>query len=139
MADVMEIADDRHMDAPLRQPFPDMRHGRRRLVTIDGDAHDLGTRARQSRDLRRGAVHIGGIGVGHRLDDDGRAAADEHAADIDRHGHVPGGWARGYRDWQAGKGVEVGGHVGVSIVMLKLVRQLDDRVKTQPSFAAMRA
>jgi hypothetical protein len=34
-------------------------------------------------DLRNRLVDIGRVGVGHRLDDDRRAAADDHAADID--------------------------------------------------------
>ena len=35
---------------------------------------------------RHRAVDVGGVGVGHRLDDDGRAAADHDAADIDADG-----------------------------------------------------
>ena len=30
-----------------------------------------------------GALDVGGVGVGHRLHDDGRAAADDHGADAD--------------------------------------------------------
>ncbi len=33
---------------------------------------------------------IGGVGVGHRLDDDGRIAADDDAADIDGDGGAAG-------------------------------------------------
>ena len=36
----------------------------------------------QRGDLRDRLVDIGGVGVGHRLDDDRRAAADHHAADM---------------------------------------------------------
>ena len=71
-----------------REPVADMRHGGGRLVAIDGDAHDLGAGPRQSRDLPHGRVDIGGVGVGHRLDDDRRAAADPHAPDIDGDGPV---------------------------------------------------
>ncbi len=85
VADVMEVADDRHVDAHLEEPLLDVRHGGRRLVAVDRDAHDLGTGARQRRDLPGGAFDIGGVGIGHRLHDDRRTAADRHAADIDRH------------------------------------------------------
>ena len=43
----------------------------------------------QRRDLARGAFDIGRVGVGHRLDDDRRAAADLHAADFDRDDAAP--------------------------------------------------
>ena len=61
-----------------------LRHGGGRLVAVDRDAHELGAGARQRRDLARGAFDVGGVGVGHRLHDDRRAAADRDAADIDR-------------------------------------------------------
>ncbi len=89
VADVMEIADDRHIDPAREQPLLDVRHGGRRLVAVDRDAHDLGARARERRHLRDGRLHIGGVGVGHRLDDDRRAAAHHDAADHDRHGLPP--------------------------------------------------
>ena len=53
VADVMEVADERHAHAHLSQLVPDVRHGRRRLVAIDRDAHDLGAGAGQRRDLAR--------------------------------------------------------------------------------------
>ena len=59
------------------------RHGGGALVAVDGDAHDLRAGAMQRRDLRDRLVDIGGVGVGHRLHDDRRAAADDHAADVD--------------------------------------------------------
>ena len=37
-------------------------------------------------DLERGGVGVGGVRVGHRLDDDRVRGADEHAADVDRRG-----------------------------------------------------
>src|ERR1700683_2309220 len=51
VADVMEIADDRHVDVHLEEPLLDVRHGRRGLVAVDGDADDLGTGPRQRRHL----------------------------------------------------------------------------------------
>jgi aminomethyltransferase len=43
----MEIADQRHVDAQLRKPLADMRHGRGGLGGIDRDAHQLGAGAGQ--------------------------------------------------------------------------------------------
>ena len=60
-----------------------MRHGGGGLVAIDGDPHQFRTGAGQCRDLRDGALDIGGVGVGHRLHDDRRAAADLDAIDVD--------------------------------------------------------
>jgi hypothetical protein len=85
VADIVKVADDRHADAHFEQPLLDTRHRGGRLVAVDGDAHDLGTRGRQRRHLSRRLLDIGGVGVGHGLHDDGRAAADEHAAHIDGH------------------------------------------------------
>ena len=51
VADIVEVADDRHVDAHLEQPLLDVRHGGRGLVAVDGDAHDFGTGARQRRHL----------------------------------------------------------------------------------------
>ena len=89
MADIMEIADDRRGDPHLEKPFLDVGDRRRRLVAVDGDAHDLGARPRQRRHLADGAVDIGGVGVGHRLHHDRRAAAHGHGADLDGGGVVP--------------------------------------------------
>ena len=60
----------------------DVRHRCRGLVAVDRDAHELGAGARQCGHLARGAFDVGGVGVGHRLHDDRRAAADDHAADV---------------------------------------------------------
>ena len=51
VSDVVEIADERHAHAAAREPVANMRHGLRRLVAIDRDAHELGARARQRRHL----------------------------------------------------------------------------------------
>ena len=83
VAVVMEVADDRHVHAHLRQPLLDVRHGGGGLVAVDRDAHDFGAGAGQRRHLARGALDVGRVGVGHRLHDDRRVAADGDAADID--------------------------------------------------------
>ena len=38
---------------------------------------------------RDGRIDVGGVGVGHRLHDDRRAAADLHIADVDRNRLAP--------------------------------------------------
>ena len=86
VAVVVEVADQRHLHAHLQQPLADARHGLGRLVAVDGDAHDLGAGAGEVGGLPRGPFHVGRVGVGHRLHDDRRAAADDHAAHIDGDG-----------------------------------------------------
>ncbi len=90
MAVVVEVADERRDDAALGEAVADVRHGLRGLVAVDGDANQLGAGAGQRRDLGDGAVDVGGVGVGHRLHDDGCAAADLYARDA--HGLRPAPW-----------------------------------------------
>ena len=84
VADVVEVADERHRDAHLAEAILDVRHGGRRLVAVDRDAHQFGAGARQRRHLARGRLDVGRVGIGHRLHDDRRRAADRDAADVDR-------------------------------------------------------
>jgi hypothetical protein len=72
VADIMEVADQRHEEAEPLQPFADLRNGGGALVAVDGDADDLGAGAMQRRDLGDRGIHIGRVGVGHGLDDDRR-------------------------------------------------------------------
>ena len=51
VAVVVEVADQRHVDAHRGEPLADVRHGGGGLVAVDGDAHELGAGARQRRDL----------------------------------------------------------------------------------------
>jgi hypothetical protein len=55
----------------------------RRLVAIDGDAHQLRAGAPELRHLPHGRLDVGCVGIGHRLHHDRRAAADADPADID--------------------------------------------------------
>ena len=89
VADIVEVADQRHGDAEPVEPLADAGHGGRALVAVDGDADDLGAGFRQRGDLRDRAVDIGGVRVGHRLDDDRRVAADHDAAHIHADGPPP--------------------------------------------------
>ena len=84
VADIVEVADQRHVDAEPLEPLADCRDGGGTLVAVDGDAHDLGAGAVQRGDLRDRLVDVGRVGVGHRLDDHGCGAADDDAADVDR-------------------------------------------------------
>jgi hypothetical protein len=62
-----------------------MRNGGGGLIAVDGDAHQLRAGLGKRRDLDGGGAHIGGVGVGHRLNDNRRVAADDNAANADRH------------------------------------------------------
>ncbi len=81
---VVEVADDRHLDAHHRQPVADMRHRGGGFLVVDGNAHLLGTRTPQLGDLLGAALDVGGVGIGHRLHDDRRVTADRHFADANR-------------------------------------------------------
>ena len=85
---VVEVADDRHVDAEATDLADHLRDSRGRFVGVDRHAHELRAGVCQARDLDRGRVGIGGVGVGHRLDDDRMGGPDEHAADIDADGGV---------------------------------------------------
>ncbi len=91
VADVVEVADQRNPDADRAQSVADMRHGGGGLVAVDGQAHEFRAGAGERRDLPRRRLDVGGVGVGHRLDDDRRAAA-----------HQNGGVALAYLDADAG-------------------------------------
>ena len=86
VAVIVEVADQRRLDAEDVEPLADVRHGGRGLGTVDGDAHELGAGARQRRDLGGGRLDIGRVGIGHRLHDDGGIAAQRDVADPDRDG-----------------------------------------------------
>ena len=80
VADIVEIADERRVDAHPRETVADMRHGGGRLVAVDGDAHQFRARLRERGHLPRRALDVGGIRVGHGLHDDRRAASHAHGA-----------------------------------------------------------
>ena len=117
VADIVEVADERHLDPHLGEPVADMRHGRRRLVAVDGDPDQLRAGAGERRDLLRSALDVGGVGIGHRLDDDRRAAADHHAADIDPDG-LAAGERRGGNRLAIRQAVEVHRRLGLDPVQV---------------------
>ena len=80
MADIVKIADQRHEASDAGEPLLDLRHGGGGFVTVDGDTHHFGASAGERCDLAYRRIDISCIGVGHRLDDDGRASAHGHGA-----------------------------------------------------------
>ena len=58
-------------------------------ITLQSAGDHGGARQRQGSDLRDRRGAIGGIGVGHRLDDDRRFAADHDPADTNGNGPMP--------------------------------------------------
>ena len=82
VAVVVEVADQRHLDAVLvAQAVADLGHPGGRGAVVDRDPHDLRARLGELGHLAGGAHGVGRVGVGHRLDDHRRAAADVDAAD----------------------------------------------------------
>src|ERR1700733_13628351 len=67
MSVVVKVADDRHANALLLQPFDNVRDGLGRIVIIDGDAHNFTSRTGECSYLLDRAWNIRRIGVGHRL------------------------------------------------------------------------
>ncbi len=77
MAVVVEVSDHGHRDTGH-----DVRHRLGRRLIVDRHPHQLAPRLVQRPYLRRGGVHVGGVGVGHRLDDDRVVAAHFDAAHV---------------------------------------------------------
>src|SRR5215468_5029667 len=84
VAVVVKIPDHGHLHL-----LDDLRHGTRSLVVVHGDAHQLTARGVERIDLGHGGGYVGGISVGHGLDDDGPLAADLDAAHVHGHGLPP--------------------------------------------------
>ena len=74
----MEIADERRVAAGVEHARFDFGHGRGGFRHVHGDAHHLRAGVGQLDALLRGGGDVGGVGIGHGLDDDGRAAADRY-------------------------------------------------------------
>ena len=81
VAVVVEVADDRHRHPAPVERFDDPGHRRRGLLVIHRDPDQLAPGLGQRGGLRRRGLDIGGVGVGHRLDDDGMPAADGDGSD----------------------------------------------------------
>ena len=79
---VVEVADERRVASGVDHPLLDLGHRGGGLRQVDGDAHHFRSGFGQLDALRGRRARVGGIRHRHRLDDDGRAAADLNAADF---------------------------------------------------------
>jgi hypothetical protein len=86
VAVVVKVADQRHVATLAIQRFADAGDAGCGATVVDGDAYQLGTGVRQFQHLSGGRIHVGCVGIGHRLHDDSVAAADYDAVDIDTDG-----------------------------------------------------
>ena len=82
VAVVVEIADARHGDAESGAGIHDPRDRGGGGFGVHGDANQFRPGARQRHHLVDGGGHVGGIGVGHRLDDDGIRSPDFDAPHV---------------------------------------------------------
>src|SRR5262249_22530945 len=85
---VVEVADQRGLDAGVEHPPLDLRHGLRRFRDVDRDPDHLRTGAGELDALLCRPRRVGGVGVRHRLDDDRRPAADLDRPDADSDGEM---------------------------------------------------
>ena len=83
MAVVVEVADDGDAEAALFEAFDDVRNGGGGILIIDCDAHQLRAGESKGSDLGDGGFHVGRVGVGHGLNDDGNFPAYADVADAD--------------------------------------------------------
>ncbi len=82
MAVVVKVADERSFAAGVQHALLDFGHSGGGFGKIHGDADHLRAGGGQLDALLRGGGDVGGVGIGHGLNDDGRAAADGHVADL---------------------------------------------------------
>ena len=95
VADVVEVADERHINADPLQPLLDPWHLGRCFCTVHRDADDFRPGAGERGYLRDGCIGICRVGVGHGLHHDRRITANHHIADL----HTDGGAAgQGFRE-----------------------------------------
>ena len=88
VAVVMEVADDRDVDAEVADLADHLRDGCRGGVGVDRDPDELRSGVGELSHLDGRRVGIRGVGVGHRLDDDRMGRTDEHPADVDADGRT---------------------------------------------------
>ena len=82
MAVVMEVADDGDVAACGEKALFDFGYGSCGFGNVDGPADDFGAGFGEFDSLLKCGFDVGGVRVGHGLDDDGRAAADLNVADF---------------------------------------------------------
>ncbi len=94
VANVMKVADQRRGDPSHAQAVADVGHGGGGFVAVDRDAHQSEPARAKAATWRVVALNIGGVGVGHGLNDDRRASANQNrpiaVADPNPNGRVAG-------------------------------------------------
>ena len=85
---VVEVADQRDIDAHALKMIANTGNRRCCLWCVDRNTHKFRPGTRQFSALDRGLDDIGGIGVGHRLNDDWRTATNDDPPDAHRLGWV---------------------------------------------------
>ena len=88
VADIVKVADQRHGDPDALQTVANARHLGRGFRPVDCNANDFRSGTRQGGNLGNRCIRIRCVGVGHRLDYNGRIAANGHSADLDRNGRA---------------------------------------------------
>ena len=86
----MEIAHQRHGAAHVIQTAADFGHLGCGFGRVHGNPHHFRACIRQRFDLRGGGGGIGGVGVGHRLNDDRIFRTDGNMVDLDLVGFAAG-------------------------------------------------
>jgi hypothetical protein len=82
VAVVVEVADERRVAASVEDAALDFGNGGGGFGNVDGDADEFGAGLSEFEILLGGGSGVGGVRVGHGLDDDGRAAADLDFANL---------------------------------------------------------
>ena len=82
MTVVVKIADERRRHAGVQHALFDRRHRGGGFRKVHRDAHELRARLHQLDALPRGRLHVGRVGVGHRLHGNRRPAPDLDVADL---------------------------------------------------------
>jgi hypothetical protein len=82
VAVVVEVANDRYFAAGGEQAFLDLGDGGGGFEIVDGPANDFRAAFGELDRLLEGGFDVSGIGVGHRLHDDGSTATHADVADV---------------------------------------------------------
>lgn len=93
VAGVVEITGERSHDTDAVQLRTDSRYSGGGLIAIDGDANDFRAGGGERTDLADSRGDVGRICIGHRLHDDGRAAANHDRTDTHPDGRTAWGGA----------------------------------------------
>ena len=76
----VKITYQRHVAAQISESFADLGNGSRSFLVVHGNSDDLTAGIGEQFHLSHGCWNIGGIGVGHRLNNNMIAPTDHHSA-----------------------------------------------------------